>query len=253
MYIDTEGYAYQIQNAPSARLAINSITLVVYPENKIETNAMPLWTGGSSFPSTIARQQAGMVAPEGGFVSWFGLPEAAIAPGKTSADFHITSDAKPGFTTAYFRGGDALSFDTNVPNEAIDQLVPLISLEKDSYLTTVLGPLFPKNYSKKDLVANFYQGINMLVKFKLSDIRLPDGSRLPAAASEGLYQFTLANDSGKLDGDSPFVKEALAKLREYLTNSDKVSPSLLTEIQAKPTTPLEKEIATALALAMKDK
>ncbi|MGH9899284.1 MAG: hypothetical protein ACRD4L_10605, partial [Pyrinomonadaceae bacterium] len=92
-----------------------------------------------------------------------------------------------------------------------------------------------------------------LVKFKLSDTRLPDGSRLPAAESEGLYQFTLANDSGKLDRDSPFVKEALAKLREYLTNSDKASPSAFPEIQAKPTTPLEKEIATALALAMKDK
>ncbi|MGH9897574.1 MAG: hypothetical protein ACRD4L_01810 [Pyrinomonadaceae bacterium] len=248
-------YVYQIQNEPSAKLAINSISLVVdsLQESKVEVTRIPSWSSGNKFSSTVAKQIAALGSPGGAFVLWYATPEGEIVPGKTASEFRIVSDAKPGLTTVYFSGGPARSFDTEVPSEVIDQLNPLFTYEKDSYVVLTLGPVYSTKATKVSIATNLDSVIRMLVNPRLSDIIFSPGFKIP----EGT-KFVWANTQGRLDGYSPFVQEVLTKLKEYyVPNLDNISNTAFSapfpEILAKPTTPLEKEIATALALAMKDK
>ncbi|MGH9899036.1 MAG: hypothetical protein ACRD4L_09325, partial [Pyrinomonadaceae bacterium] len=157
-------YTYQIQNEPSARLAINSIALVVNSESKVDVTGPPSsWSGGKSFPTSVARQLAIPGQMGGSFVSWYGQPEGEIISGNRGPDFQISSNFKPGFTTVYLQGGPATRFDSELPREVVDQLTPLISFEKDHAIILTFGPVYSETTSKTYIASTFRTGIISLV------------------------------------------------------------------------------------------
>jgi len=241
---DVYSYVYQVRNGGQAKVAINYVSFIVDPRSTTTFLGAPSWTG-SKAGSAHGRQLALPGAHAGSHMSLFGQPDGAIAPGAGIDDFRISSDFRPGFTTAYFQGGDAPHVDEELPSEVLNQLAPLLDRQWNSRQFLTFGPMFSASDPKARVAENFREGINQLVG--LGAVRVREGQGLPAWSE---IKSRIVHQRPMLDESSPFVREAVAKLHAYLTApADK--PFAWTDVRATPANPLETEVATALALAMR--
>ncbi len=231
-------YEYTVRNGPSAKLPVMVWNLVL-PEisDSDRTETPNFWGSGRSrsgisiVRDTLSNQETG------GLLSWYKNDPrsvvdryvSAIHPGETLSGYRIITDKLPGFTNAYFRGGEMANVGFDVAPDIIrEQLVPVLDFSFNSQVVVTLAPKYPADTHPMWLVRDFYQGIEQLV------------------------------GTGQLDATSAFVREARSVLENYLyalgessveRPEDFVGPSLQTN--AAPTTPLEEEIAAVIAIAFR--
>ena len=159
------------------------------------------------------RVQANM----GKFVAWGqGAKSTAIGPGTSQAGFHLSSSFRPGITTAYFYTGKALRVPAELPPAVADQLLPLLQPEKDYKGVLTIGPKYGQAHHDDIWIAgDLAYGIRRMV------------------------------NSNQLPADSPFIAEVIAELTAITRNGKAVNFAF----KAKPGSPLEQELATAVPLS----
>ncbi len=231
-------YEYTVRNDPGAKLPVMVWNLVLPEISDSDRSESPdFWASGRSrsgisiVRDTLDNQEAG------GLLSWYSSDPrsvvdryaSAIHPGETLSGYRIITDKLPGFTNAYFRGGEMenVGFDV-APNIIREQLAPVLDYSFNSQVVVTLAPKYPADTHPMWLVRDFYQGIEQLV------------------------------GNGQLDAASAFVREARSTLENYLyalgessveRPEDFVGPSL--QMTALPTTPVEGEIAAVMAVAFR--
>ena len=143
---------------------------------------------------------------------------SAIHPGGALSGFEIASARKPGFTTAFVRGGQNVNLPSDLPSdlppEVHQQAAPALAFEFNSQPVLTLGPKFDLTTPNISIVQDFHLGLQRLVQHRLLD-------------------------------RSPAVQEALSKLETYLKNGG--SPLQFNE---KPAPGLETEILSGMKLSL---
>lgn len=175
-------YTYNLINENSARQAIGSFTVPVpnIPSQKPEASTTAPWQ--------ISTREAGDKV----LVQWAGGPgTTAVAPGAAAGGFAIRTIAIPGFVPARVRGAvsEPELADLRVPAKVKEQLARLVDMDFDSQTVLTIGPVFHPSMNRLAIAANFFEGINVLVKDR------------------------------HLTADSPFVKEVLAALGAFLAGA----------------------------------
>ena len=117
-------YTYSLRNGPGAATAIRNWSIVGpvnEPDLEIEH---PVWRGrnarGAAAPQALLSQ-----AGNGAYLSWMPVAAALLAPEEELADFKIRSSYSPGLTTAYALGEGIIEASDELPEEAIQRLIPL--------------------------------------------------------------------------------------------------------------------------------
>ena len=189
-------YEYTVRNGPGAKLPVMVWNLVL-PEisDSDRTETPDFWGSGRSrsrisiVRDTLSNQETG------GLLSWYtndprsvvDLYASAIHPGETMSGYKIITNKLPGFTNAYFRGGEMANVGFDVAPDIIrEQLVPVLDYSFNSQVVVTLAPKYPADTHPMWLVRDFYQGIEQLV------------------------------GTGQLDATSEFVREVRSALENYL-------------------------------------
>jgi len=218
-------YQYTIENAPSAKDAIEVWLFVASPFARLRGTppAQSNWgraIGGAYLPQMPANapQLELRGAPNGRYITWSSLEEGSgIAPGESLAGFEIVSDYKPGFTTARFK--QALFIDQHVPGDWPPEVHAQLDFLRGFGwgLPTLLtfGPMFAPDAPRDEIVPNIRSGIARLI------------------------------ETGRLDPESAFVKEVIAALQETPPPDGRES-----RILSAPSSELEAEIKEALRISL---
>ncbi|HEX4138399.1 MAG TPA: hypothetical protein VHY84_27560 [Bryobacteraceae bacterium] len=210
-------YRYTVENGRDAKTAIWKWS-VVGPPSKDTSVSHSIWQGVNAYQSNSAPQALLSSAGPGSYLGWMdSLAKAPIEPGHTQAGFEITSQLRPGITTAYVSGReDPIRVSEDVPESLERQITELQRPEILNKLSVTIGPRFDASMNRADIVQAFENDIRDLEQ-------------------RGI----LARDSGFL---TQFVR-VLEKARASEENS-------VVTIEAAATTELEEEIRVAAQLAL---
>jgi len=216
-------YRYMLANAAGARLPIRAWSLVLAgPESDVELDH-PKW-GKIRLKGTSLEQAAHPGAPAGDTAYWSrrDAPGLEIAPGQSAGDFVLKSSYLPGFTTAYVQGGQPLSTRGELPFEVAEQLIPLMRLKEDTRIVLTFGPRFAPDTDKRTIAADYQRGLQQLAK------------------------------RGLLSDKTSFHEEATGILAACANPSPNPCPVVkLAERFVRASSPLEKEVGSALLMALK--
>jgi hypothetical protein len=213
LYIYT--YTYSLRNGPGAATAIRNWS-IVGPVNEPDLwIEHPVWRGqnarGGAAPQALLSQ-----AGNGAYLSWRPVAAALLAPEEELADFRIRSSYSPGLTTAYARGEGHIKAPGELPEEAIQRLIPLQRAPTWRKPVITIGPRFAPGTSLEAIVSAFRADVADLVR-------------------EGL-----------LSPDSPYVQE----LQQVLSGgSDDIKDQILKR-EPSSATALETDLEGALRLAV---
>lgn len=221
-------YEYQVRNGPGARDAIRWLNFVVSPADSSLTMEHPTWATLRLTGPAVAPQAALIDWDEmrkegnlGRFGTWSSSPKGQpLEPGGIQTGFRMKSKFLPGLTTLFASTGIALRVPFELPPEVSDQVVPLLSPERNFRITVTIAPKFPP---------------------------ADDPSASPASIAQD-YRNALSrlSQDGRLSGGSAFVKEADSLLRAVSANNSRTKIRFL----SKPQPGLESEIAAALRLVL---
>jgi hypothetical protein len=210
-------YDYVLGNAQSAKQAIR-LWSFTSPANDLAARR-PSWSS-NVVPGTQTRQSALATAAQRGVLFYAGSGNE-IQPGSSLDGFQVVSTYSPGFTMAFVRSGAAFVLPSEVPTPVGDQIGALATSGFDSQVVVVLGPKLPPESSVQAIAADFHIGITRLIR------------------------------SGKLNGDSSFIKEMLTGLGRFVEAGATSTLADLVKSLPKPSPGVESEIATALQLSSK--
>ena len=194
-------YRYVLENGKQSKDPLKDFSVVVYQDSQIQTGS-DLWRGGL-FSPTMLKERIGIPgAPPGLLVAWMCcLQEQPVSPGgKTS--FTITSEAKPGFTSAATEYFPHLNLTDEWPDEILDQLEPVLDLKWIQYRFITLGPRYGPDDPDAGIAADYLTGIQELIRIH------------------------------RLESSSPFVKEAIADLDAIASGSSAGSRSRKSRAQS---------------------
>ncbi|MDP8988717.1 MAG: hypothetical protein M3N41_01385 [Acidobacteriota bacterium] len=145
-------------------------------------------------------------------VDWY----ARIAPRQQRGPYRITSKALPGIVTTYFQGFFLPTANSSWPPEVLGQVLTLSSTENNSVSLLTVGPKFDPSVKRSTIASDYRTVLDRAIKQK----------RLRPSA---------------------FLSEALARLTELA-----IDPANQTSIKltSQPSTPLERQILSALELSL---
>lgn len=155
-------------------------------------------------------------AGKGAYLSWRAADAPYLAPGEELADFRIRSTFSPGLTTAYALGEGLIESPVELPEEAIQRIIPLQRAPTWRRPVITIGPRFAPGTSLEAIVRAFSVDVADLVQ-------------------EGL-----------LSSDSPYVQELQ---QVFSGGNDDIKDQLLKREPA-PATALETDLESALRLAV---
>jgi hypothetical protein len=208
-------YRYRLANSPNAKTPIIMWNIVAPAAGPQLTMSHPTWRGINGAASRVAPQALLKDEELGVFLMWSGA-EKSIAPGAEVKDFEILTSARPGLTTAYAVGEGGIVSPGEVPEEVVQQLIPL---EKPSVMWKpflAVGPRFGPDVPQNQIVRRYQVEITDLMS------------------------------RGVLDPSSPYLIE----LRMALSKSAVSGRPEGFPIAAAPRSPFEKSLAKALDLSL---
>jgi hypothetical protein len=190
---DRFDYSYTISNAKQAGDPIRMWWLIIPAgTEQIQVSPPDQWGGAPTVPA-IMRQVELPDQPLGRSIMWLqDDPQKVVLPGRSKADFNITSSCKPGFTSAFFGSGTLVNFDQNLPPEVFEQLRFYDDPTWGKASRLSLGPTFCGDVSVESAAANLISGIRRLIQLN----RLQSSSSFVADALAALR-------SGKRSIDHP--------------------------------------------------
>lgn len=210
-------YQYTIQNRPSAKDAIGAFTLIVPPSDPnlevrgLVSNGEASWRGAAPHGPPIAKQAVFPDAPLGRYLIWFKQDGKVIQAGGILGGFATQSSYLPGLTTAWFSSGQLVELDQSWPREVFKQLDLLEDRRYREVYAITIGPAFPPQTAKLQIVAELQQQLEELMK------------------------------AGVLDRSSPFAQEVVKILREFHQN-----PEQQGVLKSRPQNATESAIAAVL-------
>lgn len=175
-------YRYLVANGPAARQSIHRWFLdAAHP--KAPDPMKPILRNEAGWErSPYARRRGGWT------IRFDSRPARPLAPNRTNR-FVLDDEDRPGFVEARFQGDTAAldSLPDDVPQAVREQLQKLLRMNGLEYRTVwTLGPRYTKMDSAFGIAADFLTRLRMLA------------------------------DQGVLDGNSPFVRAAMARLEEFV-------------------------------------
>ncbi|WP_155121325.1 hypothetical protein [Bryobacter aggregatus] len=217
-------YSYSVTNGAYARQSINTwILLIPKPDQLIEPSHLT-W-GKIRLRDAAMEQAAHPMAPASDGAYWGSDKEkvgsVAIGPGMTEGDFTLEAKFLPGFTTAYFVGGEPLATASPLPLEVAQQLVPVMKMREIWRSSLVIGPRFAPEASMKEIITDYLIGLKALA------------------------------ESGRIPAVSPFLLRARAQLQKCIEVQTIVTScvtSAVATMKSVANAPLEKEVASALEI-----
>ena len=216
-------YSYQLFNRVDARQSIGSWSLVSDVSDSSITLDHPIWwsdskDGLAELPAAAA--QAALFpdlhgaelrnrAAEGKWASWSRREyDKPVPPGETLDSFTVTSEFRPGWTTAYVKGNKYMSLpwrENGIPS-AVHRDISILQWEENMFSSLlVVGPVFSPSHSPALVGANWRRGLAILV------------------------------ERGWLRDDSPYIAAVL----NFLQMQETASEALGFEIVVRPTEPME--------------
>jgi len=221
-------YKYTLSNQGSARQAIKTWYLSV-PQPKAPDPADPA-SRTSNPPSPAWTEMDFAFSPGNWSKRWDAQDINAQVRPALAQSFEIQTENKPGFTTAYFQGARAqneIPLPQNMPQGALDQLKRCQDLQFNSASVLTLGPMFAPGTFRVVIAGDFHVGISKLIR------------------------------QGKLDPVSPFTKDALSALQQFIEtprgdeHTSEVDQSVpFPTIKALASSPVEREIHEAMKMAL---
>ncbi len=208
-------YLYDLGNGEQSKDSLRDFSVVIYPDQHVQL-ASAEWTVGAIF-SNIPHERVGIPrSPSGVLAVWTCKLEdnRFLQPGART-NFTITTEARPGFTSAATEHFPHLDLTDEWPDEILDQLEPVLDLKWIQYHFITLGPRYGPDDPDAGIAADYIVGIEELVR------------------------------THRLAQDSLFVKEAIADLDAIASGS-----SAHFTITQKPASELEAEILSALELSL---
>ena len=226
-----EGYAAQLDSSPDRAKSATRPTAEVFqtPMNALGAPA-PLF---ANVPGT------GLLQPSSTLIQWHvdgGLKAeqiqmSMIDPGSERDGFVVNSPLRPGVTTAYSYGRAPILLDSDVPPVVRAQAAPM--LRYGAQPTFTVGPAFPPQALKIEIVAAYHLAVQRLVRH------------------------------GRLDANSAAVREALMAMEGYfehiqvayagvedLSLSEIAGPPLI--LGETPKSGFEAEVLHALKLSLSE-
>ena len=217
-------YTYRVGNSSRAKHPITNWHLALPAFETGDGAGAPANWKASPMPAqaSIIRTGLGTNSATGVLLSFFKDDPrsvtdpfiSAVHPGGALTGFEISSARKPGFTTAFVRGGQNVNLPSDLPPEVYQQAAPALTFEFNSQPVLTLGPKFDLGTPKVSIVQDFHLGLQRLVQHRLLD-------------------------------RSPAVQEALSKLETYLKNG-----GVPLQFNEKPTLGLESEILSGMKLSL---
>jgi hypothetical protein len=217
----TYSYEYTVLNSSRARTPLKNWTLLVpTPDEKFQARHSA-WLASRKDAAQVRDLLA--AASRLAIVEWGG--PNPIPPGGATGAFTLRSGSSPGFTTASFSGLAKSEYSDQIasalPRVVADQVAHVLQPAWDSQVRMVLGPRFPVGTPQIIVVDNFHFGISVLAQ------------------------------QGILNSESPFVKDALATLRGFLSSGGAISLTAdRLDFLTAAVPGLESEIASALRLSL---
>ncbi len=212
-------YSYIISNKADARASIIGWQIVTDGEDSSLEINHPEW-GFVPAESLIHRPavapQAALfdgysgpelrrLAPPGRYAGWWAPVGGRLRPGEEAGSFLVTSEFRPGWTTAFFYGSSSTGVPGGLPSQVVEEYAFLNRTENKTSVVLVIGPMFGPSSSLGAIAVNWDLGIRQLVSH------------------------------GWLSGDSPYVAElskALGSVRQGESES-------LAEVESSPAPGLE--------------
>jgi len=220
-------YAYSVADSPKAKQSIDQWSIIIPEQAAGSDIKYPAgWFGVLQSDRVFKVKNPDWIKNGAAAVWSFEKPEQVIQPGGVLTGFELETNLRPGFTIGYFRKAESVdaqvaasgcgagSSCAGVPKPVKDQLDPLLRVEYNSKTIVTLGPKFDKSADDKAVAADFIEGIT-----------------------------TLSN-TGELDPNSDFVKNALTELKKVQSSGN--SPTLTTPAK----TPVETEILGAMKISL---
>ena len=216
-------YDYVVRNGPSAKQFIRRWSFTSQATDL--SAAGPGWSA-TRIPSVASRQNGQPNAsPTGAIVGsqvvFYSGSGNEVQPGASVEGFRVLSRYSPGFTTAFVGSGSSFDIPSELPSVVADQIGALVTSGFDSQVVLILGPKYPPGWSPKAIAADFQVGMTRLVR------------------------------SGKLSPNSRFVTEALSALGR-IVQGGAVTMGDFVKSLPEPSPGLEREIATAMQLKLKN-
>jgi hypothetical protein len=208
-------YDYTLGNGLTAQTGIWAWSIVGPPSKDIAISH-PGWHAMNSFESVVAPQALLPSAGTGVYLRWDDAM-SPIAPGSKQAGFELVSHLRPGLTTAYASGWeDPIRSPTELPEDVVEQIIPLERAQVMDRVTFTIGPRFAPNVENQSILEAYQTDIHDLV------------------------------EGGFLNGKSPFI-EALSRA---LTRATASHQNQIEPLKEEPRNPAEKALIVALALAL---
>ncbi|MDP9113709.1 MAG: hypothetical protein M3O20_08510 [Acidobacteriota bacterium] len=149
-------------------------------------------------------------------VDWFARSVDGIAPRQARGPYRITSKALPGIVTTYFQRFFLPTANSSWPPEVLGQVLTLSSTENNSVSLLTVGPKFDPGIKQSEIASDYRTVIVHAIKQK----------RLRPSA---------------------FLSEALARLTELAIDP---ANQISFKVTSQPSTPLERQILSALELSL---
>jgi hypothetical protein len=161
-------FRYRLLNGPNAKTPIILWNIVGPISDEQLTISHPTWHGINGATTPVAPQALLKGEGLGAFLMWGG-PSKSIPPGAEVAGFEILSSFRPGLTTAYAIGEGHIVSPGEVPEEAVQQLIPLErpAVNWKPFLT--IGPRFGPGITQRQIVQKYQIEISDLMTRRVLD------------------------------------------------------------------------------------
>jgi hypothetical protein len=211
-------YTYSLENRQTARGAVGAVKLLLPSHVK---------TADWDAPANWSVSTPGSPNPSERLLGWVAAHQSAFLLAGTSwSGFAFRSADKPGFVIARVYGAksfEAAPYAATIPEPAKRLVDEIRAKGEDTIAVLTIGPKFPADINRVAAIADFNEGIQVLVRHR------------------------------HLSPASPFVYELQAKLRGFLESAAMAmempaaafkGPSIV--ISSPPSSPLEASILSAL-------
>jgi len=207
-------YKYDLENGKQSKDSIINFSVIVYPDPQIQTISA-LWKGGAWTPTSNNKERVGLPgAPPGSLAHWMGYENEALLPGAATS-FTLTSQARPGFTSASTEHFPHIVLTDEWPDDTADQMDLVLDPKWIAYHFITLGPRYGPDDPATRIASDYIVGIQELVRIH------------------------------RLESNSPFMKEVIADLDAISAGSSTQIP-----VTQKPHSEMEAEILNALQLSL---
>jgi hypothetical protein len=150
----TFDYVYSIQNDPKALEAIKVWSIGMPATDALLSATNSQWQATSQTARGHEQALPGAVSMTPViFAVWRDPARSGIPPGKSLANVTIRSAYRPGFTLLYARSDEDYNVPADLPVAVRAQLEVMRAPDWQNRAAVVIGPLFPKEWSR-DIIAN---------------------------------------------------------------------------------------------------